>query len=83
MWTKQEITDYLHTLTTMQVIEKHFRLTHLKAQNIHQNLDLPEELLTDLQLLRQEIQVHFELIATILNSITAQFLADIASSIAS
>ena len=30
--TEQEIIDYLHTLTTMQVIEKGFRLNDLKAQ---------------------------------------------------
>ena len=35
------------------------------------------------QLCRQEIQTHFELKEIILNSITAQFMADIASSIAS
>ena len=70
-------------LTTMQVIQKYFRLVDLKAHYQHQNLDPPGKLLTDLQLFRQEIQTCFELIEIILNSITAQFMADIASSIAS
>ena len=41
------------------------------------------ELLVDIHLIRQEIQAHFDLIKIILNSITAQFMADINSSVAS
>ena len=79
MWTKEEV----EPLTAMQVIEKHFRLVDLKAHYQCQDLDPPEELLADLQLFRQEIQTNFELIAIILNSITAQFITHINSSIAS
>ena len=79
MWTKEGVQQ----LTTKQVIEKHMRLFEIKEHYQCQNLDPPEELLADLQLFRQKIQTHFELIEIILNSVTAQFMADIASSIAS
>ena len=78
MWTKQQ----LQQLTTMQVFDERFKLNDLKAHNQHQNF-VPPELLADIQLLRQEIQAHFELIQIILNSITAQFMAEINSSVAS
>ena len=78
MWTKQE----LQNLTTMQVIDERFSLNDLKV-HCHQNLDPPEELLADLQLIRQEIQVCFDLIKINLNSITAEFMAEINSSVAS
>ena len=44
MWTKEEVQQ----LTTMQVIEKHFRLVDLKAHYQHQNLECPEDFLPDL-----------------------------------
>ena len=67
----------------MQAFDESFRLNDLKAHNRHKNFDPPEELLADIQLLRQEIQAHFELIQIILNSITAQFMAQINSSVTS
>ena len=79
MWTKEEVQE----LITENVIEKHLQLFEIKAHYKHQNLDPPGELLTDLQLFNQEIQTHFGLIKIILHSITAKFMADIASSIAS
>ena len=56
-------------------------LFEIKAHYEHKNLDPPDEFLADLQLFNQEIQ--FGLIKIILNSVRAQFMADIASSIAS
>ena len=53
----------LQNLTTMQVIEKHSRLFDLRAQYRCQNLDPPDELLADIDLLGQVILAHFELIA--------------------
>ena len=79
MWTKEEVQE----LTTKEVIEKCLGLFEIKAHYEHQILDPPDELLADLQLFKQEIQTHFEFIENILNSITAQFMVNIASSIAS
>ena len=74
MWTKERV---------QEVIEKCLGLFEIKGHNEHQNLDPPDELLADLQLFNQEIETHFGLIKIILNSITAQFMGDIAFSIAS
>ena len=82
MLTEQDIIDYLHTLTTMQVIEKGSRLSDIKALFQCHNIDPPYELLADIQLIKMEILARFELIEIILNSITVQFMADITSSIA-
>ena len=85
MWTEKEIRNYLHTLTTMVVIYEGFRLNDLKAHYLHQNLDPSEDLWADIQLARQKVQAHFDLITIILNSqnsITTQFMADINLSVA-
>ena len=76
MWTKEEVQE----LTTEKVIEKHLGLFKIKEHYECQNLDPPDELLADLQLFNKEIQIFFGLTKIILNSITTQFVADIASS---
>ena len=60
-----------------------FSLNDLKVHYHYQNLDPTEELLADLQLLRQDIQAQFDLKKIILNSIRAEFMAEISSSVAS
>ena len=79
MWTKEQVRE----LTTENTIEECLGLFQIKVHCERQNLDPPDELLADLQLFNEEIETHFRLIKIILNCITAKFMADIASSIAS
>ena len=71
------------TSSYWSLIVKRFRLLNLKSNYQFQNVDPPEELLADSELLKDEIQAHFEQIQIILNSIAAEFMADINSSVAS
>ena len=52
-------------------------ILNFKQHDERQNVDLPAELLADLELLNEEIKTHFGLIKIILNSITAEFMAGI------
>ena len=79
MWNKQQLLQ----LTMKEVIAERFKLDSLRSNYLLQIVDSPEELLADIQLLKDEIQAHFELIQIILSSITAQFMAEINSSVAS
>ena len=76
MWTLVKLRD----LTTDKVIEEHLALFQIKQHNKRQNVDPPAELLADLELSNEEIKIRFELIKIILNCITAEFMARIASS---
>ena len=66
MWTKQQVLQ----LTMAEVIAEKFRLHNLRSNYQLQNVDPPEELLADIELLKDEIQAHFEQIQIILSSIT-------------
>ena len=76
MWTQKQLRD----LTTQKVIEEHLALFQIKQHYDRQNLVPPAELLADLELFIDEIKARFELIKIILNCITAEFMARIASS---
>ena len=73
MWTKQQLLQ----LITAEVIAERLRLHNLKTN--YQNVDPTEEILADIELLKEEIQAHFEQIQIILNSIRAEFVAEINS----
>ena len=75
MWTQEQLRD----LPTEKVIEACLILFQIKHYE-RQNVDPPAELLADLQLLNEEIKTQFGLIKIILNSITAEFMAGINSS---
>ena len=75
IWTQEQ----LRQLTTEKVIEEHLALFQIKHYE-RQNVDPPAELLTDLELFNEEIKTRFGLIKFILNCITAEFMAHIASS---
>ena len=76
MWIQEQLRD----LTRKKVIEKHLALFQIKQHYERQNVDSPAELLADLKLLNEEINTRFGLIKIILNCITAEFMAYIASS---
>ena len=76
MWTQEQLRD----LTTEKVIEERLTLFQIKQNYERQNVDPPAELLADLELLNEEIKTQFGLIKIILNCITAEFMACIASS---
>ena len=76
MWTQQQLRD----LTTEKVIEEHLALFQIKEYYKRQNVNPPGELLVDLELFNDEIKARFEFIKIILNCITAEFMACIASS---
>ena len=71
MWTQKQLRD----LTTEKVIKEHLALFQIRQHYERQNVDLPAELLADLELLNEEIKTHFGLFKIILNSITAEFMA--------
>ena len=76
MWTQQQLRD----LTTEKVVEEHLALFQIKEHYERQNVNPPAELLADLEHFYDEIKARFELIKIILNCITAEFMACIASS---
>ena len=76
MWTQEQLRD----LTTEKVIEEHLALFQIKQHYERKNVDLPAELLADLELLNEKIKTRFGLTKIILNSITAEFMAGINSS---
>ena len=76
MWTQEQLRD----LTTEKVIEEHLALFQIKQHYERQNVDPPAELLADLELFTEEIKTQFGLTKIILNCITAEFMAHIASS---
>ena len=76
MWTQEQLRD----LTTEKVIEECLALFQITQHYERQNVDPPAELLADLELLNEEIKTRFGLIKIILNSITAEFMAGINSS---
>ena len=76
IWTQEQLRD----LTTEKVIEERLALFQIKQHYERQNVDPPAELLTDLELLNEEIKTRFGLIKIILNSITAEFMVAIYSS---
>ena len=63
-----------------KVIGEYLALFQIKQHYKRQNVDPPAELLADLELLNEEIKTRFGLIKIILNCITAEFMARIASS---
>ena len=76
MWTQEQVRN----LTTQKVIEKHLGLFQIKEHYERQNVDPPAKLLADLQLFIEEIQTLFRLIKIILNCVTPEYMAYIASS---
>ena len=76
MWTQEQLRD----LTMEKFIEECLTLFQIKRHYERQNVDPPAELLADLELLNEEIKTRFGLIKIILNCITAEFMACIASS---
>ena len=75
MWTKQQLLQ----LTTSEAITERFRLHSLRSNYQLQNVDPPQEPLADIDLLKDDIEAHFELKQIILNSITVVFMAEINS----
>ena len=76
MWTQEQLRD----LTTEKVIEELYALFKITQHCERQNVDPPTELLADLDPFNEEIKTPFGLIKIILNCITAEFMARIASS---
>ena len=74
MWTQEQLRD----LTTQKVIEECLALFQIKQHYKSQNVDPP--VLADLELLNEEIKTWFGCIKIIVNSITAEFMAHINSS---
>ena len=77
MWTQEQLRD----LTTQKVIEECLALFQIKQHYERQNVDPPAELLADLEVLNEEIKTQFGYIKIIVNSITAEFMAGINSSV--
>ena len=75
MWTQEQ----LRNLTKEKVIEERLALFQIKQHYDRQNLDPPAELLADLELFNVEIKTRFGLIKIIINCITTEFMAHIAS----
>ena len=76
VWTQEQVRD----LTMEKVIEECLGLFQIKEHYERQNFDLPAKLLADLELFNEEFQTRFGLTKIILNCITAEFMAHIASS---
>ena len=54
MWTKQQLQQF----TKPEVVAERFRLHSLRSNYQLQNVDPPQELLADIDLLKDEIQAH-------------------------